>query len=177
MSVPPSQSTDFLKIIMQKHDRDAFSKHTSTGKVVKTNKDEDSGSRPPSTPPQGKLVESGTEPLPASSKSKIMEPGSEPPPISSRSNHPQKISRTGTPSSPKSTTVGSSSKVSSVLKGYEELQPALDELEDEVKKLRQQIMKDAETHLEPTDYCLFEQLPPLWMQIPKKGRKVGFQTL
>ncbi|KAL0211518.1 hypothetical protein P9112_009816 [Eukaryota sp. TZLM1-RC] len=178
MSVPPSQSTDFFKINMQEHARDAFSIHTSTGKVVKTNIDEDSSSRPPSAPSQRKPMESGTEPPPVSSKSDIKVPGSEPPPASSKYNKPQKVSGTGPPpSSPKNTNVGSSSETSSFLKGYEELQSVLDKLDDEEKKLRQQIMKDAEAHLEPTDYCLFEQVPPLWKQIPKIGRNVGFQTL
>ncbi|KAL0207951.1 hypothetical protein P9112_010538 [Eukaryota sp. TZLM1-RC] len=77
MSVPPSQSTDFFRNMMQKHDRDAYNIYTSTGEVAKS--DEDSGSRPPS--PQGKPMDSGTEPPPASSKS----------------NKPEKVSGTGPP--------------------------------------------------------------------------------
>ncbi|KAL0211262.1 hypothetical protein P9112_009560 [Eukaryota sp. TZLM1-RC] len=121
MSVPFNQSTDFLKINMQEHDRDAFSIHMSTGDVITTNIVEDSGSRPPSAPPQSKPMDSDTEPPPASFKSEIMEPGSEPHPASSKSNKPQKVSGTGPPpSSPKNTNNGSSSKTSSVLKDYEE---------------------------------------------------------
>ncbi|KAL0218427.1 hypothetical protein P9112_004080 [Eukaryota sp. TZLM1-RC] len=169
MSVPPSQSTDFFKFNMQEHDREAFSIHTSTAEVVKTNIDENSGLRPPSAPPQSKPMESGTEPPP---------PLPKPPPASSESNKPQKVSGTGPPpSSPKNTDVGSSSETSSVLKDYEKLQSVLDELDDEEKELRQQIMKDAKAHLETTDYCLFEQLPPFWKQTTKYGENVRFQTL
>ncbi|KAL0218529.1 hypothetical protein P9112_004182 [Eukaryota sp. TZLM1-RC] len=107
-----------------------------------------------------------------------MEPGTEPPPASSKSNKPEKVSGTGPPpSSPKDKNVGSSSETSSVLKDYEELQSVLEEMDDEEKELRQQIMKDTEAHLEPTDYCLFEQLPPLWKQMTKPSGNVGFQTL
>ncbi|KAL0219714.1 hypothetical protein P9112_005367 [Eukaryota sp. TZLM1-RC] len=98
------------------------------------------------------------------------EPGTEPPPPSSKSNKPEKVSGTGPPpSSPKDKNVGSSSETSSVLKDYEELQSVLEEIAVEEKEFRQQIIKDAEAHLEPTDYCLFEQLPPLWKQMTKSG--------
>ncbi|KAL0215705.1 hypothetical protein P9112_007889 [Eukaryota sp. TZLM1-RC] len=178
MSVLFSQNTDTVKTNMQKHNRNAIGIQTVVvvvGEVVEISKVEDLGSRPTSAPPQGKPMETGTEPPPASSKSKIMESGTEPPPASSKSNlMPQKGSGTGPPppppSSPKNANVGSSSETSTVLQGYEELQFVLDELDDEEKELRQHIMKDAEAHLEPTDYCLFEQLPPSWKQIPKTGR-------
>ncbi|KAL0226410.1 hypothetical protein P9112_013734 [Eukaryota sp. TZLM1-RC] len=75
-----------------------------------------------------------------------------------------------TPSSPKNANVGSSSETSTVLQRYEELQSVLGELDDDEKDLLQQIMKDAEAHVEPTDYCLFEQLPTSWKQISKTGR-------
>ncbi|KAL0220109.1 hypothetical protein P9112_005762 [Eukaryota sp. TZLM1-RC] len=39
------------------------------------------------------------------------------------------------------------------------------------------LKEDAEAYLEPTDFCLFEQPPPLWIFISKRGRNVGFQTL
>ncbi|KAL0213663.1 hypothetical protein P9112_005847 [Eukaryota sp. TZLM1-RC] len=98
-----------------------------------------------------------------------MEPGSEPPAAFSKSNLiPQKGSKMGPPRSlPKNANVGSSSTVP---QGYEKLQSVLDKSDDEEKGLRHQIMKDAEAHLESTDYCLFEQLPPLWKQIAKRGR-------
>ncbi|KAL0215893.1 hypothetical protein P9112_008077 [Eukaryota sp. TZLM1-RC] len=103
---------------------------------------------PPPPPPQEKPMDSGTEPPPASSKPKTMKPGTEPPPASSKSNKPEKVSGTGPPpSSPKDTNVGSSSETSSVLKDYEELQSVLDEIDDEGKEPRQQIMKDAKAHL------------------------------
>ncbi|KAL0223817.1 hypothetical protein P9112_003207 [Eukaryota sp. TZLM1-RC] len=178
MSVSPRQDTDSFEIFMQQYDRDAFSIHTTSGEVVESNKEEDSGSRPPSATPQEKPMEPGTEPPPASSKPKTTEPGTEPPPASSKSNKPEEVSGTGPPpSSPKDKNVGSSSETSSVLKDYEELQSTLEEMDDEEKELRQQIIKDAEAHLEPTDYCLFQQLPPLWKQMIKSGRNVGFQTL
>ncbi|KAL0210009.1 hypothetical protein P9112_010093 [Eukaryota sp. TZLM1-RC] len=162
MSVSPRPDTDSCQIFMQQYDKDAFSMHTTSVEIVESNEEEDSGSRPPSAPPQEKPMEPGTEPPPASSKPKTMEPGTEPPPASSKSNKPEKVSGTGPPpSSPKDKNVGSSSDTSSVLKDYEELQSVLEEMDDEEKELRQQIMKDAEAHLEPTDYCLFEQLPPL----------------
>ncbi|KAL0207704.1 hypothetical protein P9112_012332 [Eukaryota sp. TZLM1-RC] len=149
-----------------KHDRDAFSIQTTervVGEAVKTRIDEDSGSRPPSAPPHGKPMEPSLEIPPASSKSNIM---------------PQKISGTGPPpSSPKNANVGQSTETSTVLRGYEELQSLLDELDDEEKELRQQIMKDAKAHCEPTNYCLFEQVPPLWKQIPKIERNVRFHVL
>ncbi|KAL0218868.1 hypothetical protein P9112_004521 [Eukaryota sp. TZLM1-RC] len=150
MSVLFSQNTDTVKTNMQEHNRDAKSIQTvAVGEVVETSKVED-------YPPQGKPMETGMEPPPASSKSNLM---------------PQKGSGTGPPpSSPKNSNVGSSSETSTVLQGYEEFQSVLDELDDDEKELRQQIMKDAEAHLEPTNYCLFEQLPPLWKQIPKTGR-------
>ncbi|KAL0226145.1 hypothetical protein P9112_013469 [Eukaryota sp. TZLM1-RC] len=158
MSVSPRQDTDSFKIFMQQHDRDAYNTFTTIGVEAKS---EDSGSRPPSAPPQ----------------EKPMEPGTEPPPASSMSNKPDKVSGTGPPPSSPKENVGLSSDTSSVLKDYEELQSVLEEMDDDEKELRQQIMKDAEAHLEPTDYCLFEQLPPLWKQISKSGRNVGFQTL
>ncbi|KAL0220117.1 hypothetical protein P9112_005770 [Eukaryota sp. TZLM1-RC] len=99
--------------------------------------------------------------------------GTEPPPASSKSNlMPQKVSGTGPhPSSQKKTRMlVQVLKIRLVLQGYEELQSILDELDDEEKELRQQIVKDAKAHLEPTDYCLFEQLPSLWNQISKTER-------
>ncbi|KAL0216542.1 hypothetical protein P9112_008726 [Eukaryota sp. TZLM1-RC] len=66
-----------------------------------------------------------------------------------------------TPSSPKATNVGSSSETPSVLKDYEELQSILDKIDDEGKELRQQIMKDAEAHLEPTDCSEFKRTDPV----------------
>ncbi|KAL0205219.1 hypothetical protein P9112_000526 [Eukaryota sp. TZLM1-RC] len=88
MSVLFSQNTDTVNTNMQEHNRDAMSIQTiAVGEVVDTSKVEDSGSRPPSAPPQGKPMETGTEPPPASSKSNLM---------------PQKVSGTGPhPSSPK----------------------------------------------------------------------------
>ncbi|KAL0224163.1 hypothetical protein P9112_003553 [Eukaryota sp. TZLM1-RC] len=143
MSVSPSHDTDSFKIFMQQYDKDAFSIHTSSGEVVETYIDKDSGLRPPSAPPQ----------------SKPMKPGTEPPPASSKSNNPEKVSGMGPPrSSPRDTNVESSSETSSVLKDYEELQSVLNEIDDEEKELRQQIMKDAEAHLEPMDY--YETPPP-----------------
>ncbi|KAL0223730.1 hypothetical protein P9112_003120 [Eukaryota sp. TZLM1-RC] len=173
MSVFFSQNTDTITTNIQEHNRDAISIQTLVvGEVVEISKVEDSGLRPPSAPPQGKPMITGTEPPPASSKSKMMESGTEPPPASSKSNlMPQKGSGTGPPpSSPKNANVGSCSETSTVLQGYEELQSVLDELDDEEKEFRQHIMKDAEAHLEPTNYCLFEQLPPSWKQIPKTGK-------
>ncbi|KAL0218490.1 hypothetical protein P9112_004143 [Eukaryota sp. TZLM1-RC] len=104
MSVLFSQNTDTVKTNMQEHNRYTISIQTVVvGEVVETSKVEDSGSRPPSAPPQRKTMETGTEQRPVSSKSKIMEPGSEAPPTSSKSNlMPQKVSETGQhPSSPK----------------------------------------------------------------------------
>ncbi|KAL0208386.1 hypothetical protein P9112_010973 [Eukaryota sp. TZLM1-RC] len=100
-----------------------------------------------------------------------MEPGSEPPPASSKFNKPKKVSGTRTPPPPPHL------KTQMLNQDYEELQCVLDEIDNEEKEFRQQIMKDAEAHLEPTDYCLFEQLPPPWQQIIKFGRNMGFQTL
>ncbi|KAL0204799.1 hypothetical protein P9112_000106 [Eukaryota sp. TZLM1-RC] len=181
MSASPRQDTDSCQIFyieqMQQYDRDASSIHTTSVGTEESNKKEDSGSRPPSAPPHEKDMEPGTEPPPASSKSKTTEPGTEPPPASSMSNKPDKVSGTGPPPSSPKENVGLSSDTSSVLKDYEELQSVLEEMDDEEKELHQQIMKDAEAHPEPTDYCLFEQLPPLWKQIQKRGRNVGFQTL
>ncbi|KAL0208716.1 hypothetical protein P9112_011303 [Eukaryota sp. TZLM1-RC] len=148
MSVSPGQDTDSFKIFMQQHDRDAYNTFTTIGEEVKS---EDSGLRPPSPPSPSKET---------------------------------KETRHGTTSrlfqvqqTRENKNVGSSSDTSFVLKEYEELQSVLEEMDDEEKELRQQITKDAEAHLEPTDYCLFEQLPPLWKQISKSGRNVGFQTL
>ncbi|KAL0216620.1 hypothetical protein P9112_008804 [Eukaryota sp. TZLM1-RC] len=181
MSVSPCQDTDSSQIFyigqMQQYDRDALSIHTTSVGTEESNEEEDSGSRPPSAPPHEKDMEPGAEPPPTSSKSKTTEPGTEPPPASSMSNKPDKVSGTGPPPSSPKENVGLSSDTSSALKNYEELQSVLEEMDDEEKELRQQIMKDAEAHLEPTDYCLFEQLPPLWKQIQKRGRNVGFQTL
>ncbi|KAL0223729.1 hypothetical protein P9112_003119 [Eukaryota sp. TZLM1-RC] len=155
MSVFFSQNTDTITTNIQEHNRDAISIQTLVvGEVVEISKVEDSGLRPPSAPPQGKPMITGTEPPPASSKFKMMESGTEPPPASSKSNlMPQKGSGTGPPpSSPKNANVGSCSETSTVLQGYEELQSVLDELDDEEKEFRQHIMKDAEAHLEPTNY-------------------------
>ncbi|KAL0219500.1 hypothetical protein P9112_005153 [Eukaryota sp. TZLM1-RC] len=165
MSVSPRQDTDCSQIFyirqMQQYDRNALSIHTTSTGTEESNKEEDSGPRPPSAPPH----------------EKDMEPGREPPPASSMSNKPDKVSGTGpSPSSPKEN-AGLSSDTSSALKDYKELQSVSEEMDDDEKELRQQIMKDAEAHLEPTDCCLFEQLPPLWKQISKSGRNVGFQTL
>ncbi|KAL0219697.1 hypothetical protein P9112_005350 [Eukaryota sp. TZLM1-RC] len=99
------------------------------------------------------------------------------PPLPSPTNQKRFQERIPPPSSPKDKNVGSSSDTSSVLKDYEELQSVLKEMDDEEKELSQQRMKDAEAHLEPTDYCLFEQLPPIWKQMTKSGKNVGFQTL
>ncbi|KAL0208875.1 hypothetical protein P9112_011462 [Eukaryota sp. TZLM1-RC] len=92
MSVSPRQDTDSSQIFyirqMQQYDRDALSIHTTSVGTEESNKEEDSGSRPPSAPPHEKDMEPGTEPPPASSKSKTMEPGTEPPPASSMSNKP-----------------------------------------------------------------------------------------
>ncbi|KAL0225624.1 hypothetical protein P9112_012948 [Eukaryota sp. TZLM1-RC] len=106
-----------------------------------------------------KSEDSGSRPPSALLQEKPMGPGTERPPASPKEN------------------VGLSSDTSSALKDYEELQSVLEEMDDKEKELRQQIMKDAEAHLEPTDYCLFEQLLPLWKQMTKSGRNVGFQTL
>ncbi|KAL0208014.1 hypothetical protein P9112_010601 [Eukaryota sp. TZLM1-RC] len=97
-------------------------------------------------------IEQMQQPPSAPPHEKEMEPGTEPPPASSMSNKPDKVSGTGPPPSSPKENVGLSSDTSSAL-------------------------KDAEAHLEPTDYCFFEQLPPLWKQIQKRGRNVGFQTL
>ncbi|KAL0223428.1 hypothetical protein P9112_002818 [Eukaryota sp. TZLM1-RC] len=156
MSDPLSQSSDTFTTNMQEHDKDAFGIKT-TERVVGIVKSE-----PPSAP-QDKPMESGSEPFLAPSKSNTM---------------PQKVPETGPPPfSPKNANVGSSFETSTVLQGYEELQCVLNELDDEDQGLRRQIIKDAEAHLEPKDYCLFEQLFPLWTQIPKIRRNVGFQTL
>ncbi|KAL0226876.1 hypothetical protein P9112_014200 [Eukaryota sp. TZLM1-RC] len=178
MSDPFSQSSDTFTCNMQEHDRDAFDIKTTKG-VVETSTEEDSGPRPLSAPPQVIIMEPYSDPPPASSQFETMKTGSEPPPTPFKSNSmPQKGSGMGLPpSSPNNANVGSSSETSTVIQRYEKLQSVLDELNDEEKGLRQQIMKDAETHLEPTDYCLFEQHPPLWKQISKIGRNVGFQTL
>ncbi|KAL0208381.1 hypothetical protein P9112_010968 [Eukaryota sp. TZLM1-RC] len=163
MSVSASQDTESFKIFMQQHDRDAFSIHTTSEEVVETNTDEDSDSRPPSTPLKvnpWNQAQNHLPPLPSSTSQKRFQKQEHPP-----------------PSSPKDTNVESSLETSSVLKDYEELQCVLDEIDNEAKEFRQQIMKDAEAHLEPTDYCLFEQLPPPWQQIIKLGRNMGFQTL
>ncbi|KAL0220079.1 hypothetical protein P9112_005732 [Eukaryota sp. TZLM1-RC] len=102
MSDPLSQSSDTFTTNMQKHNRDAFSIKTTVG-VVKTSIDEDTGSRPPSAPPQDKPMESGSEPPFTSSKSNTM---------------PQKVSGTGPPPySSRNANVGSSFKTSTVLQG------------------------------------------------------------
>ncbi|KAL0226424.1 hypothetical protein P9112_013748 [Eukaryota sp. TZLM1-RC] len=69
---------------------------------------------------------------------------------------------------------------SSPLGEYEEIQSQLDEMEgedDSSEGLYKLLREDAEAYLEPTDFCLFEQLPPLWSYIQKRGRNVGFKTL
>ncbi|KAL0219028.1 hypothetical protein P9112_004681 [Eukaryota sp. TZLM1-RC] len=177
MSVSPSQDTDFFQINMREYNRDAYNTFTSTGEVAKS--DEDSGSRPPSAPPPSRKnhgFKHGTTSCLLQTQNNGTRHGT-----TSRLfqiQQARKGFRNGTtPSSPKDTNVGSSSETSSVLKDYEELQSALDEIDDEGKELRQQIMKDGEAHLEPTYYCLFEQLPPLWKQLIKSGRNVGLQTL
>ncbi|KAL0218944.1 hypothetical protein P9112_004597 [Eukaryota sp. TZLM1-RC] len=84
-SVLFSQNTDTVKTNMQEDNRDAIGIQTVVvGEVVEISKVEDSDSRPPSAPAQGKPMETGTEPPPTSSKSKIMESGMEPPPASSK---------------------------------------------------------------------------------------------
>ncbi|KAL0218536.1 hypothetical protein P9112_004189 [Eukaryota sp. TZLM1-RC] len=69
---------------------------------------------------------------------------------------------------------------SSPLGEYEEIQSQLDEMEgedDSSEGFYKLLREDAEAYLEPTDFCLFEQLPPLWSHVQKRGRNVGFQTL
>ncbi|KAL0211213.1 hypothetical protein P9112_009511 [Eukaryota sp. TZLM1-RC] len=69
---------------------------------------------------------------------------------------------------------------SSPLGEYEEIQSQLDEMEgedDSSEGFYKLLRENAEAYLEPTDFCLFEQLPPLWSHIQKRGRNVGFQTL
>ncbi|KAL0216382.1 hypothetical protein P9112_008566 [Eukaryota sp. TZLM1-RC] len=69
---------------------------------------------------------------------------------------------------------------SSLLGEYEEIQSQLDEMEgedDSSEGFYKLLREDAEAYLEPTDFCLFEQLPPLWSYIQKRGKNVGFQTL
>ncbi|KAL0223318.1 hypothetical protein P9112_002708 [Eukaryota sp. TZLM1-RC] len=69
---------------------------------------------------------------------------------------------------------------SSPLGEYEEIQSQLDEMEgedDSSEGFYKLLREDAEAYLEPTDFCLFEQLPPLWSYIQKRGINVGFQTL
>ncbi|KAL0222767.1 hypothetical protein P9112_002157 [Eukaryota sp. TZLM1-RC] len=170
MSVLFSQNIDTVKTNMQEHNRYAISIQTVVvGEVVETSKSRTRArDHPPPLPNQNDGNRHGT--TSRLFQIKMMETGTEPPPASSKSNlMPQKVSGTGPhPSSPKNANVGSSSETSTVLQRYEELQSVLDELDDDEKELRQQIMKDAEAHLEPTDYCLFEQLPLLWKQIPKK---------
>ncbi|KAL0216160.1 hypothetical protein P9112_008344 [Eukaryota sp. TZLM1-RC] len=73
MSVSPRQDTDSSQIFyirqMQQYDTDALSMCTTTAGTEESNKEEDSGSRPPSAPPHEKDMEPGTEPPPASSMS------------------------------------------------------------------------------------------------------------
>ncbi|KAL0222778.1 hypothetical protein P9112_002168 [Eukaryota sp. TZLM1-RC] len=100
-----------------------------------------------------------------------METCTKPPPAFQIQPNATKGFRNGTtPLLTKKANVGSSPETSTVYQGYEKLQSILDELDDEEKELRQQNVKDAEDHLEPTDHCLFEQLPPSWKQIPKTVR-------
>ncbi|KAL0222714.1 hypothetical protein P9112_002104 [Eukaryota sp. TZLM1-RC] len=69
---------------------------------------------------------------------------------------------------------------SSPLGEYEEIQSQLDEMEgedDSSEGFYKLLREDAEAYLEPTDFYLFEQLPPLWSYVQKRGRNVGFQTL
>ncbi|KAL0213839.1 hypothetical protein P9112_006023 [Eukaryota sp. TZLM1-RC] len=68
---------------------------------------------------------------------------------------------------------------SSPLGEYEEIQSQLDEMEgedDSSEGFYKLLREDAKAYLEPTDFCLFEQLSPLWSNIQKRGRNVGFQT-
>ncbi|KAL0222760.1 hypothetical protein P9112_002150 [Eukaryota sp. TZLM1-RC] len=157
MSVLFSQNIDTVKTNMQEHNRYAISIQTVVvGEVVETSKSRTRArDHPPPLPNQNDGNRHGT--TSRLFQIKMMETGTEPPPASSKSNlMPQKVSGTGPHPPHQKTQI------------YEELQSVLDELDDDEKELRQQIMKDAEAHLEPTDYCLFEQLPLLWKQIPKK---------
>ncbi|KAL0214648.1 hypothetical protein P9112_006832 [Eukaryota sp. TZLM1-RC] len=85
MSASPRQDTDSSRIFyiehMQQYDRDALSIHTTSVGTEESNKEEDSGSRPPSAPPH----------------EKDMEPGTEPPPAFSCPTNQIKVSRTGPP--------------------------------------------------------------------------------
>ncbi|KAL0219528.1 hypothetical protein P9112_005181 [Eukaryota sp. TZLM1-RC] len=147
MSVLFSQNTDTVKTNMQEHNRYAISIQTVVvGKVVENSKTKTRARDHP--PPllkekRWKQARNHLPPLPNPTKC-----------------HKRFQERDHTPPHQKR----------KFLQGYEKLQSILDELDDEEKELRQQIVKDAEAHLEPTDYCLFEQLPPLWKQIPKTGR-------
>ncbi|KAL0206358.1 hypothetical protein P9112_001665 [Eukaryota sp. TZLM1-RC] len=70
--------------------------------------------------------------------------------------------------------------MSSPLGKYNELQSQLEDIKgendspEEFHKLSKEV---AEAYLEHTDFCLFEQLLPLWSAIPKRGRNVDFQPL
>ncbi|KAL0206184.1 hypothetical protein P9112_001491 [Eukaryota sp. TZLM1-RC] len=72
------------------------------------------------------------------------------------------------------------SDTSSPLGEYEEIQSQLDEMEgedDSSEGFYKLLREDAQAYLEPTDFCLFEQLPPLWSYNHKGGRYIGFRTL
>ncbi|KAL0226050.1 hypothetical protein P9112_013374 [Eukaryota sp. TZLM1-RC] len=61
---------------------------------------------------------------------------------------------------------------SSPLGEYEEIQSQLDEMEgedDSSEGFYKLLREDAEAYLEPTDFCLFEQLPPLWSYVQKEA--------
>ncbi|KAL0219938.1 hypothetical protein P9112_005591 [Eukaryota sp. TZLM1-RC] len=61
---------------------------------------------------------------------------------------------------------------SSPLGEYEEIQSQLDEMEgedDSSEEFYKLLRENAEAYLEPTDFSLFEQLPPLWSYIQKEA--------
>ncbi|KAL0210908.1 hypothetical protein P9112_009206 [Eukaryota sp. TZLM1-RC] len=67
---------------------------------------------------------------------------------------------------------------SSPLGEYEEIQSQLDEMEgedDSSEGFYKLLREDAEAYLEPTDFCLFEQLPPLWSYVQKEAETLVFR--
>ncbi|KAL0222823.1 hypothetical protein P9112_002213 [Eukaryota sp. TZLM1-RC] len=172
MSVLFSQNTDTVKTNMQKHNRYAISIPTAVvGEVEETSK---SRTRARDHPPpllkekRWKQARNHLPPLPNQNNGNRH--GTTSRLFQIQPNATKGFSNGTTPLLTKNANVGSSPETSTVLQGYEKLQSILDELDDEEKELRQQIVKDAEAYLELTDYSLFEQLPSLWKQISKTER-------
>ncbi|KAL0211222.1 hypothetical protein P9112_009520 [Eukaryota sp. TZLM1-RC] len=76
----------------------------------------------------------------------------------------------------KGTDGNSTLDTASPLGEYEKIQSQLDEMEggdDSSEGFYKLLKEDAEAYLEPTDFCLFEQLPPLWSYIHNRDRNEG----